>query len=958
MGVVFRATHVTLGRVDALKAHHPNTGTDPHFVERFLREARAMARLDHENIMRVYDVFEEAETYYIAMEFFPGESLKELIAAQQSLPVADALIIGMQAAAGLAYAHSQGIVHRDIKPGNIMLGVEGKIKITDFGIAAATDESGITSTGQLVGSPKYMSPEQARGERVDGRSDLYSLGMVLYEMLTGATPFDSDSSVAVIGKVAYRTDEHNLAFPHNVPLDVEEIIRRLLRRDSGQRYSDATSVYDALFAAHQSLDQQSNDNDKTVILSRDADITRIVQRPPAQSGERNSSTHSSVRLQQPGRTSPSLRVQRPSATQARSVTEARESFAPTSKHDNADGNSVLPSFSAQGKNTSHHQQPLRSGGTVTSNVPAPPPLPTKRSGTSPLLMAGAGVAILATGGGWFYLNSDHSAKVDTSVASSETKSFANTPRTSDAPHVDSASPLPNSSASNTASPREPYERAKSSAEQALQQTQSAASEAQNHDAQQYAAEQFSVATKNLEQAKRQLGIALDQADRGDYTTAKSSADEATTLLQQADSGFVESLRRANGARQTAAVNAGKTLAELKARVASLHKQLQAARLDPELAKSLQEATRREAVGQDAYSGWEAARAQSNTISMQQYANQAQTAYGEALQFLDGISKQQQISASAMARKQSLQEEIATQRADVARARNAAETGVAAKLAASELSIAYGAENTFESAIEKASKATTDSDASYRKLASEINDAARTAVNSYAVAASKSEQAAQDQRAREALARAQQAEKKTAAARAEAELQDTNAAHETYQSALAKVSQGKAQLQLAESLTAKQQSTEAVRILDEAEQLFRTAEEEFLTVRLAADDAAKSQTTKNSSTVAAGKSQQQESLELTLRNIQLAYEAKDLATLSRITEMSAPRRDAIAQIFQQYRKVSVSVSKFSVSGDNASAELYINKLVNSKGEQVVPAASWRSARIVAKKGDAGWEKFAW
>jgi serine/threonine-protein kinase len=198
----------------------------------------------------VFDVTEEAGVHSIVMEYFHGKDLKRLILEQGRFSAVDTIYVGAQVADGLAYAHAQGIVHRDIKPGNIMLNDRRRVKIADFGIAAATDEISVTATGQIIGTPEYMSPEQARGEPLDGRSDLYSLGMVLYEMLTGQTPFAGISRMAIVGKLVYEKDELVLSFPEDVTAGLRDLVRTLLKKQPGDRLPDAS----ALLARFRALD--------------------------------------------------------------------------------------------------------------------------------------------------------------------------------------------------------------------------------------------------------------------------------------------------------------------------------------------------------------------------------------------------------------------------------------------------------------------------------------------------------------------------------------------------------------------------------------------------------------------------------------------------------------------------------------------------------------------------------
>lgn len=242
MGIIYKAMHTTLNRTVAIKVLNPQYTGDSAFLKRFQREARAMARLDHENIIRVFDVAEEQGSHYIVMEFFGGKDLKQIILERGRFLPEETLSIATQIASALAYAHAQGIVHRDIKPGNIMVDSTGRVKIADFGIAAATDEISVTATGQIIGTPEYMSPEQARGEHLDGRTDLYSLGMVIYEMVNGQTPFQGISRMAIVGKLLYEQEEYNLSFPQDVPFPVQDFIRSLLKKQPQNRISDAHTL--------------------------------------------------------------------------------------------------------------------------------------------------------------------------------------------------------------------------------------------------------------------------------------------------------------------------------------------------------------------------------------------------------------------------------------------------------------------------------------------------------------------------------------------------------------------------------------------------------------------------------------------------------------------------------------------------------------------------------------------
>lgn len=253
MGVIYEALHTALNRTVAIKILHTQFTKDIAFLDRFQREARAMARLDHKNIIRVFDVQEDDGTHFIVMEYFKGRNLRQVLLEKKKLSQRAVLSISYQVAKALAYAHDKGVIHRDIKPANIIINKNGISKIADFGIAATTDETSLTAANHIIGTPEYMSLEQARGESLDGRSDLYSLGMVMYEMLTGKTYYAGISGAEVLKKLAYNEAEFELNFDDTIVPALQNLVSKLLKKNKVDRIADTSTLIQQIKTAKQEL---------------------------------------------------------------------------------------------------------------------------------------------------------------------------------------------------------------------------------------------------------------------------------------------------------------------------------------------------------------------------------------------------------------------------------------------------------------------------------------------------------------------------------------------------------------------------------------------------------------------------------------------------------------------------------------------------------------------------------
>lgn len=248
MADVYKGFQPSLDRYVAIKVLHPSMVEEAEFVQRFQREAKNVARLRHPNIIQVFDYDNQGDTYYMVMEFLDGPTLKaaleEVHRRKEEMPLQVALRIVSDVGAALAYAHEMGVVHRDVKPANIMLDRSGRVILTDFGVAKMLTGTKVTVTGTVLGTPAYMSPEQGMGEPGDSRSDIYSLGVVLFELATGRLPYDADTPLAVLLKHAHDPLPLPRAVNPDLPEEIERVILRSLTKDPADRYQTVQAMLD------------------------------------------------------------------------------------------------------------------------------------------------------------------------------------------------------------------------------------------------------------------------------------------------------------------------------------------------------------------------------------------------------------------------------------------------------------------------------------------------------------------------------------------------------------------------------------------------------------------------------------------------------------------------------------------------------------------------------------------
>ncbi len=259
MGIVYKAKDPLIDRVVAIKTINLRLALEEkeEYEARFYQEAKAAGRLSHHNIVTIYDVGKSGDVAYIAMEFLQGRELRDVLNEEPLLPVDQVLDIVVQVAQGLAYAHEHGIVHRDVKPSNIMVVRDGHVKVTDFGIARMASSAVRTQTGMVLGSPKYMSPEQVMGKPIDQRSDIFSLGVMLYEMLTGQVPFNGENVNAIMYQILNAVPTPPSTLNPAVPDMLNFIVAKALAKTPDDRYRDAGELAEDLRTCRDTVPRSS-----------------------------------------------------------------------------------------------------------------------------------------------------------------------------------------------------------------------------------------------------------------------------------------------------------------------------------------------------------------------------------------------------------------------------------------------------------------------------------------------------------------------------------------------------------------------------------------------------------------------------------------------------------------------------------------------------------------------------
>lgn len=274
MANVYLARDIILDRDVAVKVLRLDFVNDELFIKRFRREAQAATSLNHENIVTIYDVGEDDGIYYMVMEYVRGCTLKQYIQQHAPLPVQEALRMMDQLTGAIAHAHQNGVIHRDIKPQNILVSEDGTLKITDFGIAVALSSTTITQTNSVLGSVHYLSPEQAKGGMATEKSDIYSLGIVMFELLTGHLPFSGESAVAIVLKHLQTETPSLRRWNPNIPQSVENIVLKATAKNPLHRYNSALDMQQHIRTAL--LPERINEAKFTLPMEDDDEETKVV----------------------------------------------------------------------------------------------------------------------------------------------------------------------------------------------------------------------------------------------------------------------------------------------------------------------------------------------------------------------------------------------------------------------------------------------------------------------------------------------------------------------------------------------------------------------------------------------------------------------------------------------------------------------------------------------------------
>jgi len=899
MGVIYKALDRTLNRLVAIKVIHEHFSGDASFTERFLREARAMARLHHENIVTIFSVEEERGAHFIVMEYFAGMDLRARIKARKTLPIRESVDIALQIANALTFAHSQGIVHRDIKPANILVDNRGRVKLTDFGIAAALDEASITSTGQIIGTPEYMSPEQAAGKEVDGRTDLYSLGIVLHEMVVGQTPFRNIPKTSILSKLLDPQFEIPLIFSAEAPSTVKAIVEDLVRRDPEHRTPRAAILANQLKECLASLPTQEAEDAPTIIATppptRITRATTVSASPPPHES-RTIPSSQPVRHYNESDPQPQVSLPQP----------------PSPTEDEA--TDILP-------------KPK----TVLQPPPSPRGTPIWRSHNFAPVAVGVVTLILILGGLTFFLSKGGWSP--TFSADRTGPAFPAGPNSSN---------NETRTASDASRDQPPMDNDRRDTTVQSENSTSAQLQAQlEKEQQQLVVDEARVAAKRREaeaiqkqdkdQAAKQAKVVEEQRHKTEEAARAARERQEAEQRKFADAQKRLEREKEIAARQAQAAEEQRRKAQEDARVAREREELAAQRTKEETEMKHLQAERQRLEKEREVAEEQARQAEAQRKKTEEEARLARERHDAEQQRLQAEQRHMQKENELAVQRAKLQEEERRKAAEEARLSRE-------RLDAEQKRVQAERDRLEKEKEVAAQKARIE--AEERRKAEEETRAARE------------RNEAEQKRLQAELERAER-EKEMTAQRAKIEAEERWKAQEEARAARERYDVEQKQLQAErERLEKEKRETAAQQAKSEEEARKKQAAQEEEQQK---KDQLVAKLTPGGQMSATASQRQLRDL---LEEFKRAYEGQDFESLERLSEMGNDRLSFLHTMFSNYRTIKISIQNLAVKDQEASAIIIHDVLVNKNGDMVMPSPILRSARIKIRKNGDQWTKVVW
>lgn len=902
MGVIYKALDRTLNRFVAIKVIHEHFSGDPSFTERFLREARAMARLHHENIVTIFSVEEERGAHFIVMEYFPGMDLRARIKARKALPLYESVDIALQIAHALTFAHSQGIVHRDIKPANILVDTRGRVKLTDFGIAAALDEASITSAGQIIGTPEYMSPEQAGGLEIDGRTDLYSLGIVLHEMIVGQTPFHNIPKTTILSKLLDPQFEIPLIFSAETPSTVKAIVEDLVRRDPEYRTPRAAILANQLKECLASLPRQEAEEAPTIIATPPTHITRPTRVGPTPP------PHESWTI-------PSPQTARPQIESGAQPPASQPQTNLSRPHPEDEATDILP----RPKTTSQSPPPPQGKSMWRAYFFAPVAV-----GVLALVLMLGGLAFLLSKGDW----------ASTSSINKTGSAFPSRP--------DSSNTETNTSSASSRAQQPTHSALRDSTTEQSGSGTSAQLQAQiEKEQQQLVVDEARVAAKRreaeaIQKKEKDQAAKLAKAAEEQRHTAEEAARVARERQETEQRKFTEEQKRLDkqkelATKQAQAAEEQRRKAQEDARTAREREELDTRRSKEEAEMKHLQAERQRLEKEREVAEEQARLAEAQRKKTEEEARLARERHeSEQRRFQ---AEQQRIEKENV---------LAAQRAKT-QEEDRRKTEEEARLARERLDAEQKRVQAERDRLEKEKELAAQRarvEAEERRKAEEETRAARERNE-----AEQKRLRAERERAEKETEMAAQRAKIEAEERRKSE-EETRVARERYEAEQRRLQTERERMEKEKREVAAQQAkTEEEAQKKQAAQEDEQRKKDQLVAKLTPGGQ-----------MSATASQRQ--LEGILKEFMRAYEDQDFAALKRLSDMDSDRLMYLDTMFHKYRSMKVKLGTLTVKDQEASATITHEILIDNNGDTVVPSPIHKAFRIKIRKTGDQWTKIVW